>query len=523
MRTSIFSISILVCLALITGCEKSLDLYPPSSVSENIFWKQEKDALFAVNAVYREMDHENMVVTLDGSTDIGYVRSGWVTWYKMGMGIQDALDPEVNEAWTRYYLGIRKANEVINNVDKITSGNPEVLKRVKAEARFLRAYFYTNLSSLFGDVPLILRPLKITDQIAKTPKAEVVSFIISELDDIANSNDLPVSYTGSDIGRATKGAALALKARLCIRNEKWAEAAAAAKAVMDLGVYELFPNYGDLFTYAGENSKEVILSKQYAKGGLTHNALFWGPSSIGGSSDAEPIRKLFNKYEYKAPKDPNNPYTNLDPRWGFSFYYPGSLISAGDAQSLIYNSSPNASNTSIDKVNTQDNTSSHGWNIRKYIDYKNDKANPNQGVIDLILIRYADVLLMYAEAKIELNEIDDESVYDALNQVRTRPSVEMPKVTVGKTQAELRAIVRNERCVELAFEGLRLFDMWRWKIGEEKAGLVQGFDYVDDATGQTRIWSIGINRSFNPLRDYIWPIPQREIDLNKSLTQNAGY
>ncbi|MGB4400032.1 MAG: RagB/SusD family nutrient uptake outer membrane protein, partial [Daejeonella sp.] len=471
MRTSILSLSLLVCLTLVTGCEESLDLYPPSAVSENVFWKQEKDALFAVNAVYRELDHQNMVVTLDGSTDIGYVRNSWVTWYKMGMGIQDALDPEVSEAWTRYYAGVRKANDVINNVDKISSGNPEVLKRVKAEARFLRAYFYTNLTSLFGDVPLPLEPLKITEQMSKKPKAEVVSFIISELDDIVKTNALPISYSGNDIGRATKGAALALKARLCIRNEKWAEAAAAAKAVMDLGVYGLFPNYGDLFTYAGENSKEVILSRQYAKGGLTHNALSWGPSSIGGSTDAEPVRKLFNKFEYKGQKDPANPYMNLDPRWGFSFYYPGSVVSTDGPQPVLYNSSPNASNTSIDKVNTQDNTSSHGWNIRKYIDYKNDKANPNQGAIDIILIRYADVLLMYAESKIELNELDA-SVYAALNQVRTRPSVEMPPFSPGKTQAELRAIVRNERCVELAFEGLRLFDMWRWNIGAEKAGLV---------------------------------------------------
>jgi len=173
-------------------------------------------------------------------------------------------------------------------------------------------------------------------------------------------------------------------------------------------------------------------------------------------------------------------------------------------------------------VNSQDNTSSHGWNIRKYIDYQNDQANPNQGAIDIILIRYADVLLMYAEAKIELNEIDA-TVYAALNTIRTRPSVDMPLVTTGKSQAELRALLRNERCVELAFEGLRIFDMWRWKIGEEKAGLVQGFEYVDEASKQTKIWSIGINRSFNPQRDYVWPIPQREIDLNKSLTQNTGY
>ena len=522
MKKRIFSISLLLGIMMVLGCKKSLDLYPPAAISENVFWKQEKDALFAVNAVYRELDHDQMVVTLDGATDIGYVRNGWVTWYKLGMGIQDPLDADINEVWSRYYAGIRKANDVIHNIDKITEGNPDVLKRVKAEARFLRAYFYTNLASLYGDVPLILDPLKITDQIGKSPKAEIVNFIIAELDEIVSSNALPVTYSASEVGRATKGAALALKARLCIRNNKWAEAAAASKAVMDLNVYELFPHYGNLFTYAGENSKEVILSRQYAKGGLTHNAVHWGPSSLGGSSGAEPVRKLFSKYEYKGSVDPNNPYTNLDPRWGHSFYYPGAVIATVDGQPLLYNSYPYANNTSKDKVNSQDNTSSHGWNIRKYIDYQNDQANPAQGAIDMILIRYADVLLMYAEAKIELNQLD-QSVYDAINQVRARPSVEMPPITSGKSQAQLRSLLRNERCVELAFEGLRLFDMWRWEIGQDRAGLVQGFEYLDNGSGQNKIWSIGINRNFNPGRDNVWPIPQREIDLNKNLTQNAVY
>ena len=187
----------------------------------------------------------------------------------------------------------------------------------------------------------------------------------------------------------------------------------------------------------------------------------------------------------------------------------------------MYNSYPYASNTSIDKVNTQDNTSSYGWNLRKYIDYENDKNNPDQGAIDLILIRYADVLLMCAEAKIEQNEID-QSVYDAINAVRGRPSVAMPPITGGKSQSELRDVVRNERAVELAFEGLRLYDLYRWKTGEKKAGLVQDFEFLDEASGFNKTWSIGIIGHFQE-RDYLWPIPQREIDLNKKMTQNTGW
>ncbi len=144
-------------------------------------------------------------------------------------------------------------------------------------------------------------------------------------------------------------------------------------------------------------------------------------------------------------------------------------------------------------------------NLPRYIDYDNDKSNPGQGAVDLILIRYADVLLMYAEAKIEQNEID-QSVYDAINVVRKRPTVDMPLIINGQSQNELRDLVRNERAVELAFEGLRLYDIYRWKAGEAKAGLVEGFEYLDEASGSNKTWSIGITRHFQE-RDYLWLIP----------------
>lgn len=522
MKNRIVYMVIAFCTTFLGGCEKSLELFPPGTISENVFWKQQKDAILGINAVYRELDDINMVINLDGVSDLGYVRHSWTDLYKLGMGIHDPLNVEISTAWSRYFRGVRKANDVINNVDKIPNADPILIKRVKGEARFLRAYFYTNLTSLWGDVPLLLKTLEITDQISKEKKSVIVDFIIAELDEIANTDALPLKYGSSDIGRVTKGSALALKARVCLRNSRWAEAAKAAKATMDLGIYELYPNYGDLFTYAGENSKEIILSTQYAKGGLTHAAFDWGPYSIGGSSIIEPIRTLFKKYEYKGTKDPNNPYNNIDPRWGFTSYFPGSIMRVENGVSIIYNSYPYANNTSIDKVNTMDNTSSHGWNLRKYIDYVNDKSNPGQGGIDLILIRYADVLLMYAEAKIEMNEID-QSVYDAINAVRKRPGVDMPPVNSGKSQNELRDLVRNERAVELAFEGLRLYDMYRWKTGEDKVGLVEGFEYLDAVSGTNKIWSLGIKRYFNQDRDYLWPIPQREIDLNKNITQNKGW
>lgn len=128
---------------------------------------------------------------------------------------------------------------------------------------------------------------------------------------------------------------------------------------------------------------------------------------------------------------------------------------------------------------------------------------------------------MYAEVKIEQNEID-QSVYDAINVVRKRPTVDMPLIINGQSQNVLRDLVRNEQAVELAFEGLRLYDIYRWKTGEEKAGLVQGFEYFDEASGTNKIWEYWYNPAL-PGKRLLWPIPQREIDLNKKITQNTGW
>lgn len=504
---------ILFAVFVLLGCDDGLDLRPPGEVSETIFWQQERDARLAVNAAYGELDGPQMVIELDGITDIGYrASSGPGTFHDVGAGTIDPVNDAIRSQWERYYRGVRKANDVITNIDRIEQGDPEVLARLEAEARFLRAFYYTQLSSLWGDVPLILEPLEINDHRGRTGKEEVVNFIIEELDAIINSDALPESYSGDDIGRATHGAALTLKARVALRNGKYELARDAAKAVMDLGVYQLYPNYGELFQYPGQNSQEVIFDRQYAVGGDTYNAFGYSAASIGGSSVVEPIHGLFEKYDYKGPINPDNPYENIDPRWDFTAYYTGQPIG-----NSIFNSWPSSNTT--DRVSANEWATDYGYNLKKWIDYEVDAANPSTGSINMILMRYADVLLMYAEAKIELNDID-QSVYDAINEVRERPSVEMPPITTGKTQAELREIVRNERAVELAFEGLRLFDMNRWKTGEEKTGLVRGMYYKDEATGEWKIWQQGFERRFRADRDYLWPIPQAEMVINDQITQN---
>lgn len=515
MKKHRLSIGILAGLFMLLGCDDGMDLIPRGQVSQNIFWKQERDAVLAVNAAYRELDGPLMVIELDAVTDLAYrASSGPGTLHDVGAGTIDPVNDAISSQWDRYYRGVRKANDVITNIGRIELGDPAVLARLEAEARFLRAFYYTQLTSLWGDVPLILEPLNINDHKGRTDKNTIVDFIIEELDNIIEANALPTSYT-SDIGRATHGAALALKARVALRNGRYAVARDAAKAVIDLGVYELYPNYGELFHQAGENNKEIIFDRQYAVGGDTYDAFVYSAASIGGSSVVEPLRALFDKYEYKGPQNPDDPFENKDPRWDFTAYYTGQPIGTS-----TYNSWPGS--TTTDRVSANEWATDYGYNLKKWIDYEAYKANPSTGHTNLILIRYADVLLMYAEAKIELNEID-QSVYDAINAVRQRPSVEMPPITTGKSQDELRALLRNERAVELAFEGLRLFDMNRWQIGEEKAGIVEGMYYRDAATNEWKVWTQGFERRFRADRDYLWPIPQAEIEINDAITQNPNY
>lgn len=516
MKNSLIITSVLTTAFILAGCDNGLDLEPAGQVSENVFWQRERDAVLAVNASYAELDERDMVIELDGVTDIAYrASSGPGTFHDVGAGTIDPTNSAIGRQWDRYYRGVRRTNDVITNIGRIEQGDPAVLARLEAEARFLRAYYYTQLSSLWGDVPLILEPLAITESVSRTDKQAVVDFIIEELDAIIDADALPLEYDADNVGRATHGAALALKARVALRNDRFAVARDAAKAVMDLGVYELYPNYGGLFQYEGQNSSEVIFDRQYTVGGDTYGAFSYSAASIGGGSTVEPIHNLFEKYEYQGPENPSNPYENIDPRWDFTVYYTGQPIGTA-----LYNSWP--SSTTPDRVGGSEFATDQGYNLKKWVDYDADSGNPSTGAINLILIRYADVLLMYAEAKIELNELDA-TVYDAINAVRERPTVEMPPIASGKSRDELRGIVRNERAIELAFEGLRLYDLNRWQMGEAKVGVVQGMYYQEAGSDVWKLWNNGFERRFRPERDYLWPIPQAEIEVNDAITQNPNY
>jgi hypothetical protein len=214
--------------------------------------------------------------------------------------------------------------------------------------------------------------------------------------------------------------------------------------------------------------------------------------------------------------DPYNPYLKRDPRLRFSVYLDGDPLPSG----ITFRPIPTSG--TADAIGSTYIASTTGFNIKKYLNPE-DFANPSNSGINIILLRYAEVLLTYAEAKIELNQLD-QTVYDAINAVRNkRDDVKLPNITAGLSQSALRTIVRHERQVELAFEGQRLFDIRRWKIAENvMVGPVYGITYVSNGQLVT-VQSVAFNRVFDKSRHYLWPIPQKERNLNPKLVQNPNW
>lgn len=486
----------------VTSCKKNLlDPVPNDRLSQEIFWKTDQDALLGINAVYPGLDGTN-TLSLDAFTDIAHVNRNYVDETFVELGNYDISSSVVLSWWTGAYSGIQLANYFLANVDKVQTTNTALIARYKAEARVLRAYQYIKLAGLYGDVPLVTAPLDINDakQIARTPVSEVYDFIDKELTEAAAA--LPTSYSATgDIGRVRQGAAWALKARADLWAGRYQEAADAAQKVTG---YTLYGSYQNMFTYAAENNSEVILDKQFIKDTYSNNVFYLlsAYSQKGSQSTYVPTRTLIDMYE------------SGDPRKGFSNFLDGDLLPSG----ATFRPSP-SSGTS-DAIGNTYIASVTGYNIKKYIN-TSDYANVSNCGINIILCRYAEVLLTYAEAKIELNQID-QTVYDAINNIRQRADVKLPAITTGKTQQELRDIVRRERTVELAFEGLHLFDIRRWKTAQSiMQGAVTGMTYDNNGT-QTTVIVPSSTRVFQS-KNYLWPIPQTERNLDPNLTQNPGW
>jgi len=537
-------LNILAISLLFTSCKKDfLDRQPQDAYSNTSLWTSESDAAAALAGVYNGQSvtfadestgwaDATWIVYLDCVSDNAYNQYPWEGFQAYGNG---TVNPSTGDASAYNYTGITRANFFLANIGKTPMDATDKANMI-AQVRFIRAYEYFLMSQLYGDVPLVTTVLTPAQSLAltRTSKADVVKFILSEL--AAAATDLPATNTSGD-GHVTKGAALALKARVDLYNANYADCITDCQAVMKLG-YALYPSYTDLFRMTAQaNNPEIIASAQYVENPSANSNGVLGvmPSnSMGGWSSIDPLQNLVDSYEMDNGKpitdpasgyDPTNPYANRDPRLAATILYPGAPYKPAGATVNSYFDPMDAS--SPDYYASGNNTSPSGYVVKKYTSNLSDFDNLFQSGLNMTVIRYAEVLLTDAEAKIEANQIDG-SVYSDINLVRNRAGMPSVDQSVYSTQAALRTLVRNERRVEFAFEGLRWFDLQRWKIASQvMTGPVYGAKTgtVNTTTGKYTITGNPLKLETRTFADknYLWPIPQSEIDLNKNIKQNPGY
>lgn len=523
--------AILSLIILMSSCKEALETQPNDRYTEETFWTSEKTAMAGLTACYQVLTANGLFgyatpLWEDTATPNAYNYDNSAGFGSIALGTHNATNAAtgnivagvIGTRWLDCYRGIGRCNTLLEKIGPVPIADA-LKERMKAEAKFLRGLYYSILATYYGGVPLILTSPNMDEQarLPRNSRAEVVQQVVKDLDEAAAV--LPVKYTGNDIGRATKGAALAIKARMLLfeasplanpSNDaaKWQAAATAAKAVIDLpGTgYGLFPNYRQLFLPANENKQETVFDVQYSI--VT--------TGFGNSFDLinrlyntnAPLRDLINSYDMKDGLPPaqsplydaSKPYENRDPRMYQTIVYPGDT----------YLGAP-VNNTTFKQT---------GYGVKKYGVYDKE-AVPAADLINgagrsqtnYMLMRYADILLMYAEAQNEVLAAPDASVRNAVEQIRQRAGLVPYQISASLTKAQMRELVRHERRIEFALEGFYYTDIRRWKIAEQ---VLPG--PIFNAQNQQIVV-----RNFNASRDYWWPIAEVQIELNPNLAQNDNY
>lgn len=476
---SVQHILLLAAFFAMTSCQGILDKEPLGTLDAGSFFQTSNDAVQAINAAYgpllfnstnnnfywgfAELCSDEAVVGGDGSRP-GLTELDFFTY--------TPRTQEFNDFWVLNYKGINQCNTVIEKVPGIDM-DATLKNRILGEAYFLRAYYYFQLTQVFGDVPLFV---KITPpdelKVAKTPRSDVYRQIIADCDQAAGI--LPLTHPAADVGRATKGAALALAAKTYLYEKDWNKVLEYVGKVKDLNLYALMPDYQDNFRENTQNNSESVWEIQHANLELgVGNALnqWWSSKKFSeGYGFAEVTPEYVAAFETGDPRRKFTVASNNEDYFG-----------------LIYKNS----------------FSSTKYSPRKYLQADSTLTQKADGDINYTAIRYAEVLLWEAEALAELNRVTEAQAPLELVRARARaqavdPATALPPVTTTD-QAAMIAAVRHERQVELGFEMHRFFDLLRWGIA---AQTLTGFQ-----TGKHEFF----------------PLPQTELDLNPALLQNQGY
>ncbi|MDE5890899.1 MAG: RagB/SusD family nutrient uptake outer membrane protein [Bacteroidales bacterium] len=569
-----------ICIMSSASCA-DLNLSPLSAASSGNWFSSADEVRISLNDFYRETFYVvEQEWSLDRQTDDWAQRTNI---YPVAAGSIDASTAKGNiyvaTTWSYSYKNISRANRIIEAIDNLEGRYPsDELNVLRAEARFFRAYAYARLITLYGDVPFYLDAITPEQafEMGRTDKRIVLEQIYSDYDYAAQH--LPVHNNSSQVTRVEKGAAYAFKARIALYQKDYEIAAQAASDCISLGKYSLYPDYGELFRDKTKNC-EIIYSIVRSTDLEVNSSGTPQTQSIGsfiarsaeGTHNAQPSWELLAVYEMTNGKtiddpgsgfDPHNPFLNRDPRCCETFAAPGTRIydiewnpSPDKPQTMDWSSGKMVTNKDSKGGSDATNASYNGCCLRKGAqpEWRTRLYNDNP----VVLMRYADVLLMYAEAKIELGEIDA-SVLAYMNDVRaraygvSRSNISAYPALTTTDQAELRKILRRERRVEFAWENLRYYDLQRWgyfenafshnMYGFSRTASVnienfnagnwfwpetpsfdeEGFPCFESMVDGKFIVQHG-ERHFDE-KVYLWPLPSADVQImNGKLTQNPGY
>jgi hypothetical protein len=551
----IYNYLFLAILALTACNDDFLDRTPLDKVTDDKFWETEDHVRAAANAGYAGLIGKDMI-------NMGECLADNVMWYQLnawrqiGSGLYGSDLSTLNSRWSDSYTYIRRANYFLENYNRAVSVPVEIRERYAAEVKFHRAFQYWLLTSFFGDVPYITKALTVNDTEelykGRTPRSQVIDSIMNDLETSYKYLPEYIEPASKEFGRITQAAHLTLLARIAMQNNRYAEAESAAKRVIELKKYGIYttgkPNqdYYDLFTFGGRASRksantETILAFVYnydlGQTGTKHN-LSRELQVPDQEVRFQPTRDMIDAYLCtdglafnKSPLADSSTYAsifeNRDPRMKQSIMYPGAVWYGGydgdhDAALNVFHY-PKFTNDKKGAVSLT------GFYSRKYCEPTKVPVY-NQDDNDIVLIRYAEVLLIYAEAMFEQGKLTQDIVDVTINQLRDRVGMKRMVLTdIDLNGQDLRTELHRERRVELYFEGLRWFDIVRWKEGWRLGAVVKGIK---------RSWAFNPSllsnrkvdnnnniifddtRTFEDPKNYLFSLPYIQMERNPNLKPN---
>ncbi|MCC9135358.1 RagB/SusD family nutrient uptake outer membrane protein [Pontibacter silvestris] len=491
------------------SCEETLDIENPNEISEQNYWQTQSDALAGVNAIYGAFYRNGtyarwLQIYYNPRSDDGFASTGWAELRNaINFNQVDYNFEGHRNIWDHQYRAIFRANQVLAYVPDIEMD--ETLKqRYLAEAKFLRALHYFNLVSLFRSVPLVLDPSNPTDLPSQAPESETWAQIERDLTEAAPN--LPTSYDSENLGRATRGAAYALLGKAYLQQHEYQQAADAFSWLVEgegSSYYDLTPNYRENFLHTTENNPESVFEVQFLSVQSTtdedaptsnlgnQRGPFFGPGNGAGFNDVEMRRWVIDEFLEETTVNGER-----DPRLASTALY-SHTDERGPEFSTFYG------RTFAELVGPDDQ---RVW-YRKYLNdyFRTDETY--EGPINFRVIRYADVLLMYAECLNALNRTNE--AYQYVDRVRQRAGLaSLSAVKPNLSQEAFLQQLMHERVTELTGESVRWLDLLRW-------------GYLDDPAKVEELQAR--DPEFNDYdinRDKWLPIPQSELDINPNLQQN---